>query len=111
MPQPTFFIKQNDDRPHLDAFLRDDKDRPVDVTGASVKFNLRAVADNSVKISAGSVSVTNATEGAVRFTWTTSNTDTSGNYQGEFQVTFGDASVETFPNDGYVRVVITDDVA
>jgi len=111
MPQPTFFIKQNDDRPHLDAFLRDDKDRPVDITGASVKFHLRSLADNSVKITDGSVSVTNATEGAVRFEWTTTNTNTSGNYQGEFQVTFADATVESFPNNGYIKVVITDDVA
>jgi len=107
---PTFNIKQNDDRPLLDAFLRDDRDRPVDLTGATVLFHMRLATDNSVKINGGSVTVVAATAGSVRYTFTTSNTDTAGIYEAEFQVTFSDGTVQTFPNDGYITIVITDDV-
>jgi hypothetical protein len=111
MATPTFYIKQNDTRPELDVFLRDDKDRSINITGASVKFNMRDASDNSVKISAGSVTTVSSTAGRVKYSFGVLDTNTSGNFEGEFQVTFVGGQVETFPNDGYIKVIITDDVA
>jgi hypothetical protein len=111
MPSPTFYIKQNDTRPELDVFLRDDKDRSINITGSIIKFNLRNTSDNTTKINAGSVTTVSSTAGRVKYSFTTSDTDTSGNFDGEFQVTFVGGQVETFPNDGYIKVIITDDVA
>jgi hypothetical protein len=111
MAAPTFYIKQNDTRPELDVFLRDDKDRSINVTGATVKFNMRNSADNVVKVNAGSVTTVSSTSGRVKYSFTTADTDTSGNFEGEFQVTFVGGQVETFPNDSYIKVIITDDVA
>ena len=111
MATPTFYIKQNDTRPELDVFLRDDKDRPINITGATVKFNMRASSDNSVKIDNGSVTTGSSTAGRGKYSFTTSYTDTAGNFDGEFEVTFVGGHVETFPNDGYIKVIITDDVA
>jgi len=51
-----------------------------------------------------------ALEGLVRYNWTAADTDTVGSYQAEFEVTYADASIETFPNDGYIRVEIIDDI-
>ena len=110
MANPTFFIKRNDDQPTLDVALRDDKNRPVDVTGASVVFNMRNTADDTTKISGASVTVLAASKGEVRYSWTTTNTNTAGNFEAEFQVTFSDGGVQTFPNDGYIDVIITEDV-
>tara|TARA_Y100000310_G_C20335772_1_gene647421 strand:- start:111 stop:446 length:336 start_codon:yes stop_codon:yes gene_type:complete len=111
MAAPTFYIKQNDTRPELDVFLRDDKDRTINVTGATVKFNMRNASDNVVKVDNGSVTTVSSTAGRVKYSFSTSDTDTAGNFDGEFQVTFVGGQVETFPNDGYVKVIITDDVA
>jgi len=111
MATPTFYIKQNDTRPELDVFLRDDKDRTINVTGATVKFNMRNASDNSVKINLGSVTTVSSTAGRVKYSFSSADTDTSGNFDGEFQVTFVGGQVETFPNDGYIKVIITDDVA
>ena len=111
MAAPTFYIKQNDTRPELDVFLRDDKDRTINVTGATVKFNMRNASDNVVKVDNGSVTTVSSTAGRVKYSFSTSDTDTAGNFDGEFQVTFVGGQVETFPNDGYIKVIITDDVA
>ena len=111
MATPTFYIKQNDTRHELDVFLRDDKDRTINVTGATVKFNMRNASDNTVKINLGSVTTVSSTAGRVKYSFSSSDTDTSGNFDGEFQVTFVGGQVETFPNDGYIKVIITDDVA
>jgi len=111
MADPTFYIKQNDTRPELDIFLRDDKDRSINITGATVKFSMRNAATNVVKISLGSVTTVSSTAGRVKYSFTASDTDTAGNFDGEFQVTFVGGQVETFPNDGYIKVIVTDDVA
>ena len=110
MANPTFFIKRNDDNPSLDVALQDDKGRPVNVTGATTVFHMRNAADDTVKVSGGTTSTLNATRGEVRYSWSTSDTDTAGNFEGEFQVTFSGGGVQTFPNDGYIDIIIFEDV-
>ena len=111
MANPTFFIKRNDTAPSLDAALEDDKNRPVDITGATTVFHMRDTSDNSVKIASGVVSVLSAVRGEVRYTWAASDTDTAGNFEAEFQVTFADSTIESFPNDSYIAVIINEDVS
>ena len=111
MADPTFYIKQNDTRPELDIFLRDDKDRSINITGATVKFSMRNASTNVVKISLAAVTPVSSTAGRVKYSFTASDTDTAGNFDGEFQVTFIAGQIETFPNDGYIKVIVTDDVA
>ena len=111
MADPTFYIKQNDTRPELDTFLRDDKDRSINITGATVKFSMRNASTNVGKISLAAVTVVSSTAGRVKYSFTASDTDTAGNFDGEFQVTFIAGQIETFPNDGYIKVIVTDDVA
>ena len=111
MADPTFYIKQNDTRPELDIFLRDDKDRSINVTGATVTFSMRNASTNVVKISLAAVTTVSSTAGRVKYSFTASDTDTAGNFDGEFQVTFVGGQIETFPNDGYIKVIVTDDVA
>ena len=111
MATPTFYIKQNDTRPELDVFLRDDKDRTINITGATVKFSMRNASTNVVKISLGAVTTVSSTSGRVKYSFSAADTDTAGNFDGEFQVTFVGGQIETFPNDGYIKVIVTDDVA
>jgi hypothetical protein len=111
MANPTFFIKQNDNTPRLDVALQDDKGRPVDLTGATTVFHMRNSADDTLKIDGGSTTILAATRGELRYSWTVANTNTAGNFEAEFQVTYPDTTIQTFPDDGYIDVIITDDVS
>ena len=105
----TFYIKQNDTSPSMAATLKDANDAAIDLTGATVRFHMRAVGASQVTVDAAATLVTPAS-GTVRYDWQADDTDTVGSYQAEFEVTYADGSIETFPNDGYIRVEITDDI-
>lgn len=106
----TFYIKQNDTSPSMLATLQDASGNAVDITGASVRFHLKPIGSSAVTVDAPATIVT-ALDGLVRYDWQAADTDTIGSYQAEFEVTYGDGTVETFPNDGYIRVEIISDIA
>lgn len=94
----AFSIKQNDTSPSLQATLKDAALNPVDLTGATVMFHMKSV-DGTVKIDQ-EMTVTNESGGVVQYDWQSGDTDTVGTYYVEFEVTYADSSVETFPNNG-----------
>lgn len=104
----VFTIKQNDTAPSITATLYDADGVVVDLTGASVTFHMRHK-DGTVKVDAAAVVANNS--GIVRYDWIAADTDTVGRYNAEFEVTYGDASIETFPNGRYLRINIKDDIA
>lgn len=55
--------------------------------------------------------IVDASNGIVKYDFTASDTDTTGWYWAEFEVTFSDASIETFPNSGYFSIKITPNLA
>ena len=46
----------------------------------------------------------------IQYDWASANTNTADVYEGEFQVTYADSSIQTFPNDGYILIDVKDDV-
>lgn len=104
----TFYIKQNDTVPSIRATLQNGNGDPVDLINASVRFHMRAIGANTA-VDAAAV-VVSAAAGIVQYNWTATDTDIIGSYQAEFEVTYPDSTVETFPNDGYIRVEIIDDI-
>lgn len=105
----TFYIKQNDTVPSIRATLQNGNGDPVDLINASVRFHMRAIGANNTTVDAAAVVITPAA-GVVQYNWIADDTDTIGSYQAEFEVTYPDSTVETFPNDGYVRIEIIDDI-
>jgi hypothetical protein len=105
----TFYMRQNDTQPRLLATLQDGDANPINLTGASVQFHMRTLA-GSLVTNRAAVIVT-AASGDVRYDWIAADTATVGSYQAEFQVTYSDGTIETFPNSGYIRVEISDDIA
>ena len=105
----TFYIKQNDTSPALQATLKDSDNNAVNLTGASVSFKMRLIGGTTLKTN-HTATIFNASNGVVTFNWRSSDTDTAGDYQAEFQVTYSDSSIETFPNNGYIRIEIIDDI-
>jgi len=92
------------------ATLQDANGDAVNISGGSVRFHLRPISSQVVKVDAGAVIVA-AGQGEVRYNWQTADTDAIGSYQAEFEVTYADGAIETFPNDGYIRVEIIKDIA
>jgi hypothetical protein len=105
----TFYVKQNDTSPAMLATLQDADGNAVNVTGATVRFHMRPVGTTTVVVDEAATIVT-PLDGLVRYDWQAADTATIGSYQAEFEVTYADSSVETFPNDGYIRVEIIDDI-
>ena len=106
-----FYIKQNDTRPAITANLTDANDAAVNLTGATVKFNMRVDPAGSVKINAGAATIEDAEAGQVSYSWPTSNTDTADDYEGEFQLTFAGGAVQTFPGRNWIAVHVIDAIA
>lgn len=98
----AFSIKQNDTSPSLQALLKDADRNPIDLVGASVRFHMKSV-EGVVKVDA-SMTVVNQDNGIVQYDWVTGDTDTVGTYNVEFEVTYSDGAIETFPNTGSIVV-------
>lgn len=112
----TFIIKQNDTRPVYVATLKEDfglqTEAPVDLTNAeSIRF-LAKIADNPSGdlLVDGVADIDDAANGVVSYTWVEGDTATVGEYNIEIEVTWNDGGVETFPNNGYGSMTVTDDL-
>ena len=111
MPVQTFSIKQNDTRPILKAQLLDAEELPVNLTAAAIEFHMRVYPAGTTKIASGSVTINDATQGQVQYSFSASDTNTADTYEAEFEVTYSDGTIQTFPNDTQATVKITDDIA
>lgn len=100
----AFSIKQNDTSPSLQVSLKDAASQPISLTGATVRFHMKSV-DGTLKVDAA-MTVTNAATGTCQYNWQAGDTATVGTYYVEFEVTYADASVETFPNNGSKVVTV-----
>tara|TARA_R110000823_G_scaffold58005_5_gene139922 strand:- start:994 stop:1317 length:324 start_codon:yes stop_codon:yes gene_type:complete len=106
----TFYVKQNDTSPSILATLKDAAGAAVSLAGASVRLHMRKIGFAQVTVDQAATIVT-AASGEVRYDWVAADTAAVGSYEAEIEVTYGDGSIETFPNDGFIRVEITDDIA
>jgi len=88
------------------------------LTGATVVFS--AVGDNgllTIDKQAASIAMIDVDgegtmEEGFKYDWKTADTLTMGLLKkGEFQVTFADGSIETFPNVGYIDLTMTEELA
>lgn len=100
-----FHIKQNDTSPALRAVLKDADDVIVDVSGAAVEFHMRPVGATTATVSAAGT-VVSGTEGLVEYSWLAGDTSVAGNYEAEFQITFANSKIETFPNSRNIKIKI-----
>jgi len=99
----VFYLKQNDTRPSYVAQLLQDGSA-VDLAGATVRFHMGSVVD-------APATIVDASTGVVRYDWLATDTAVAGTYNAEFEVTFSDGAVETFPNKDYLQIVIGEKVA
>jgi hypothetical protein len=110
-----FIIKRNDTAPVMEAQLLGENQEPVGIVGATVVFNMRN-STGGVVISRAAVVVVDDEVGIVKYSWVAADTARSGTYQAEFEVTFADGKVETFPKSesptlNFITVIVSEDVA
>jgi hypothetical protein len=106
----TFYMKQNDTAPSIRANIKNGDGTAIDLTSASVRFHMRTIGGTSSKVDAAGVIISPPENGIVQYDWIAADTDTVDSYQAEFEVTYSNGTIETFPNDGYIRVEVTDDI-
>lgn len=101
----AFTIKQNDTSPAIQATLQDYAGNAISLIGATARFHMKSI-DGLVVIDAP-MTIVNASNGTVLYSWQTSDTNVAGTYYAEFEVTYSDTSIETFPNTDNIAIVIT----
>lgn len=111
----VFRIKKGDDGKTLRYQLKKNTDgttAAVNITGATVLMWLRKVGSTTPLIDGRDVTsgVTTAASGLGAVSFTSTDTATPGNYALELQVTYSGGTIETFPENGYVAVSITEDL-
>jgi len=106
-----FRLKRNDTSPSLSVTLKDSAGTAVDLSGATVRFHMKVPNASSAKVDAAATVDSDPTTGVVQYDWQSGDTDTVGTYYAELEVTYGDASVESFPNNGNFVVIIKPDQA
>lgn len=104
-----FTIKRRDQLPEIQATLTDAVGAIVNLTGATVRFIMVNKADSTVAVDQPAT-IVNATAGTVKYTWVSGDTDTEGNFNGEFEVIFLDGRSETFPNSKNIAIKIFADL-
>jgi hypothetical protein len=102
----TVTLKRGDTKVNLKATLSNESG-PVDLTGCQVRFFMSKRNSNKVNKEA---LIQTETMGLVWVVFEQEDTDTSGTFQAEFEVTFPDERKETFPNNGYILINIQSDL-
>lgn len=106
-----FNIVEDDTSPAFDVVLRDGFKQPINLTGATVVFSMRLKPSGAVKVSAGIMgAVGNAVDGRQAYNFSTSDTDTAGDYEAEVRATFSNGTVRRIPSVGYIAVAVKDNV-
>ena len=106
----SFTVHQGDRREPITRTLMDSTGAAINLTGCTVKFRLKKKrgSGGAFKVDTAAT-IVNApgTDGLVRYNWAAIDVDTPGSYRGWFEVTFADATKQTFPNEGHILVMVT----
>jgi hypothetical protein len=118
MPSPDFSIKVGDTASRLQATLEDSTGAAVSIQSATVLLKLGAISVAGTALLSGTVTNdqvgdgSDGSKGKVHYSWGTADTTNLGPgwFTGEWEVTYSSGTVQTFPNDGYFLVAITNDL-
>jgi hypothetical protein len=111
MASSTIFMKRHDTRPFLDVTLKQSDGTAIDLSlsVSGVTFTMKDSAANTIKVNRGVCSIVSAAAGSVRYSWTSSDTDTAGAYLGEFEIAYSGGDKLTVPTSGTLSIVILED--
>src|SRR5436305_523685 len=105
----TFVIKRGDTLPALPVQLRNPDGSIPNLAGATVLFKMSDPATGTLIVDRAAAIVDLPTA-SVTVNWLAGETSVVGIYKGEFEVTFVDGHVATFPNQGFLMVNVGPDL-
>jgi hypothetical protein len=81
-------------------------------TVASVTFSMRKPGATEAKVdsAAATFTATSGTAGRATYDWEAADVDEKGTFYGEFELTYDDGRVTTYPNEGYITIVFEEDL-
>lgn len=109
----TYTIKASDTAPVVTDTLQDSSGNAVNLGGASVSFHMTSWDMQTVIVNRAGTGPNGGaldSTGKVEYHWQAADTVNAGVYRGEWQVTFANGAIETWPDDGYAVVNIPDDL-
>jgi len=98
--QQTFYLKRDDTSPVLQLLL----ETSADLTGASCVFNMSTPAGVMVVDAEPATVILPST---VIYAWVPADTAAPGTFRADFTVTYSNGRTETFPNAGFIDVIIS----
>lgn len=106
MATPTFQLKQGDTAPAIASTLTAADGSVVNLTTATIRFHM-ADSVGTIVVDQPAILVGLGTLGTVSHLWAASEVATAGTFSGEWEVTFSDGTIETFPNNQNIVITIT----
>ena len=102
----TIEMRKGDTWPPLRATLVEADGSPIDLSGATVTFQMED--DNNNSVINSSAVIVSSSEGQVRYNWSSGDTDEVGTFEADFLVEFSSGKKATVPNREYIPIYITD---
>lgn len=96
----TLYLTQHDLQPYYHVTLTDSSNVAIDLSGATIRTNMRLTDSTVLTINRSTVGITisNATAGQFQYEWQVGETDTVGTYDIEFEITPTIGGKFTIPN-------------
>ncbi len=110
---PDFTSKKNDTKPDIEITVVDADGTIPDWTSATITFKMQERLDKSAALKtdrAGAAVSPIDTSGKLKYTRVAGDVDTEGEFHGEFQVLFSGGAIQTYPNEDYIKILITDEL-
>ncbi len=108
-------LKAGDTVSRIQSTLENSGGTAVDIQGATVLFFMSPIGSSTLTVG-GTATVDQVTDGSdgskgkVHYAWNTADTATPGLYLAEWQARYATGGTQTFPNDDYIHVLITNDL-
>jgi hypothetical protein len=101
-----FYLGAGDTAPVLEMICKDPAGVPVDLTGATVSFQLRPENEETARVELPADVVVPGTNGRIRFNWTGY---TPGRYEGRVKALLASGKRMSFPNFRQLKIEVTED--
>ncbi len=107
-------MKMGDNAGSIAITCEDDNEDAVDIENADVLFKMRLISGGAVvQELAENLQVGDGTDGSlgmVEYAWNIVLPTEAGLWHAEFEVTYADGHIQTFPNTGFISVNVTEDL-
>lgn len=104
-----FYIKVGNTGPDLQVQFQDEDGNSVDITGNSaLTFSMRDKRTGTVAVDGENATPVTEATGIVKYVWDAADTATAGEYEGEFLCTLASGQIISFPNKGYISILISE---